>query len=282
MATITAYGGTPYNLSDVVAHNLTTGVWYGPSSTQYLILYDDLDGVAPFYGAADYFAGFNFSYVSSTDPIPVSGTITAYQASFDGVVDLQATGLHLSAVALANAAATVGTADDLALYQAQLQGADTIRGSSGNDVIQGFAGNDRLIGNGGNDLLIGGVGADTLSGGAGSDKFQFTNLNQMGNTAATRDHIADLVSTSANPGAHDTVDLSAIDANGSKAGNQAFIWDGQVSSGNHAQGHLGFHYQTISGVQHTIVEGNNNTTPGHDFQIDLVGHVVLHATDFLL
>ena len=109
--------------------------------------------------------------------------------------------------------------------------------------------------------MVGGLGADTLTGGAGSDKFQFTNLNQTGNTATTRDHITDFVSTSANPGAHDTVDLSAIDANASKAGNQAFIWDGQVTSGNHAQGHLGFHYQTIGGVQHTIVEGNNNARP---------------------
>ena len=161
--------------------------------------------------------------------------------------------------------------------------ANVITGTTGNNVLDGGAGNDTLIGNDGNDLLMGGLGADTLTGGAGSDTFQFTNLNQMGNTATTRDHITDFVSTSANPGAHDTIDLSAIDANWSRSGNQAFIWDGQVPTDNHAQGHLGFHYQTIGGVQHTIIEGNNNsTTPGHNFQIDLVGHVVLHATDFLL
>ena len=71
------------------------------------------------------------------------------------------------------------------------------------------------------------------------------------------------------------LDLSGIDANSVDAANSVFLWDGEVASGAHARGHLGFRYETVGGIQHTIVEGNtNNTLAGHNFEIDLIGHIV--------
>ena len=46
------------------------------------------------------------------------------------------------------------------------------------------------------------------------------------------------------------------------------------------------HFETIGGVQHTIIEGNVRTVGGNDttidFQIDLLGQVTLTSADFIL
>jgi hypothetical protein len=53
--------------------------------------------------------------------------------------------------------------------------------------------------------------------------------------------------------------------------------------GQLARGQPAYHYKTdASGLQHTIIEGNINANPAADFQIDLVGHLVLTASDFIL
>ena len=53
--------------------------------------------------------------------------------------------------------------------------------------------------------------------------------------------------------------------------------------GQLAGGQPGYHYETdAGGLQHTIIEGNINAYPAADFQIDLVGHLVLTASDFIL
>jgi len=140
-----------------------------------------------------------------------------------------------------------------------------------------------IIGGSGNDALTGGLGADVFTGGTGPDTFFFTNLNEMGNSASTRDQITDFVSANISTGANDVIDLSLIDANINKNGNQAFTWDGQETSGNVGQGHLGYHYEMIDGVEHTIIDGNtNNATVSHNFQIDLLGHLNLQSGDFVL
>jgi hypothetical protein len=52
-------------------------------------------------------------------------------------------------------------------------GADTIRGSSGNDILIGDGGGDLLKGASGGDTLIGGAGKDELKGANGDDTFYF-------------------------------------------------------------------------------------------------------------
>lgn len=87
-------------------------------------------------------------------------------------------------------------------------------GGSGADRIIGNEAVNRLSGNAGNDVLIGGGGADVLTGGAGADTFTFLSIADSGTNE--RDRIVDFAS------GVDRIDLSAIDANLSIAGDQAF------------------------------------------------------------
>ncbi|OKH23518.1 hypothetical protein NIES593_09845 [Hydrococcus rivularis NIES-593] len=57
-----------------------------------------------------------------------------------------------------------------------------LHGTRNNDTLQGSAGNDFLGGREGNDILIGGKGSDILVGGAGNDIFNFTSLQDAGDT----------------------------------------------------------------------------------------------------
>jgi hypothetical protein len=43
-----------------------------------------------------------------------------------------------------------------------------------------------------------------------------------------------------------------------------------------------YRFETIGGIDHTIVEGTVNATAGIDFQIALVGRIALTAADFVL
>lgn len=103
-------------------------------------------------------------------------------------------------------------------------GNDTLNGGDGNDTLDGGTGTDILNGGNGNDLLIGSAGRDTMNGGAGNDVFRFNaNIAEIGNTLTTNDIIQNFVS------GEDVIDLSAIDANTSVAGNQAFTYIGSAA-----------------------------------------------------
>jgi Ca2+-binding RTX toxin-like protein len=97
----------------------------------------------------------------------------------------------------------------------------TMYGGNGNDMLVGSTANDVLYGEDGNDKLLGYLGSDELWGGKGSDTFYFTE------TGAT-DRIGDFES------GIDKIDLSAIDANTSMAGDQAFAFIGAASFSGHA------------------------------------------------
>ncbi len=93
-------------------------------------------------------------------------------------------------------------------------GDDLIGGNAGNDTLLGGAGNDTLNGGGGADILIGGAGTDTMTGGGGADHFTFLTVGDFGQTAP--DLITDFSA------AADKIDLSALDAQYSIPGDQAF------------------------------------------------------------
>ena len=92
-------------------------------------------------------------------------------------------------------------------------GDDTLDGGDGKDALDGGAGNDTLIANAGGDRLVGGDGADTLIGGDGPDVFVFTAVSNS--AVGASDTIMGYAST-------DRIDLHAIDADSSLAGDQAF------------------------------------------------------------
>ena len=96
-------------------------------------------------------------------------------------------------------------------------GNDTLDGGLGNDTLYGGDGRDCLLGGGGNDILCGGSGVeDTLTGGAGSDTFTF------GSEEANEMYAAVIMDFNASEG--DRIDLSAIDANTTQVGDQAFTF----------------------------------------------------------
>ena len=104
---------------------------------------------------------------------------------------------------------------------------DRITGNAGNDALLGGTGNDRIKGNAGNDKLTGGAGADDLWGGEGADTFIFKSVGDSTPKVSERDTIFDFSVQQS-----DKINLSAIDANTLKGGNQAFEFIGtQAFSG---------------------------------------------------
>jgi len=136
--------------------------------------------------------------------------------------------------------------------------ANQLVGNAGNDTLNGLAGNDRLVGGAGKDMLTGGVGADT---------FVFNTLQESGK-GATRDVITDFVS------GVDTLQLSAIDANTTIAGNQAFNWAGAQASA--------YSVWSVQSGNSRIVRGDTNGDGVFDFEIQLGGVSHLTANDFIL
>lgn len=108
-------------------------------------------------------------------------------------------------------------------------GVDDLRGGSGQDNLEGGNGDDQLHGGGSNDVLDGGAGADQLwgdggydqiTGGAGQDHFSFVDGEWL--TSGGYATLLDFHSSSGAGPDDDLLDLSAIDANATAFGDQAF------------------------------------------------------------
>ncbi|WP_210485072.1 family 16 glycosylhydrolase [Microvirga antarctica] len=184
--------------------------------------------------------------------------------------------------------------------------AETLRGTGNNDWLDGGGGHDRLFGGNGNDTLsggsdvdtlgagssdasfaraaspsgaagndrlIGGNGADKLIGGRGADSFVYTSLKDSTVAKTGRDSIWDF---SAKQG--DKVDLSALDANTGRDGNQAFSFIGK-SAFHQKAGEL--RYDKIS-AQNSIVYGDVNGDGVADFAIHVKGSLAIAKGYFIL
>lgn len=163
-------------------------------------------------------------------------------------------------------------------------GVDTIRnvenvqGNSGNDRLTGNAGANMLLGGAGADTLSGGAGADTLNGGAGrdvmfggvdSDRDVFV-FRAVADSArgVSRDVIHDFVS------GVDVLDLSGIDANTARSGDQAFVFGGTTPLANGVW--------TVASGADLIVSADANGDRIADFEVLLVGVSSVVAGDFIL
>lgn len=152
-------------------------------------------------------------------------------------------------------------------------GSDTVIGSSGADLIHGDgsdaggagsfdslsggAGNDTLDGGAGGDLLTGGAGADMLIGGDDGDVFIFLKLSDS--AGAKADLITDLTND-------DLIDLSAIDADATHGGNQAFHL---ATKFTHHAGELVLAYS--AGTDQTLLRGDVDGDGTADFQVRISG-----------
>ncbi|MDQ0463381.1 Ca2+-binding RTX toxin-like protein [Caulobacter ginsengisoli] len=150
---------------------------------------------------------------------------------------------------------------------------NTMTGNGGNNSLDGQGGDDILKGLGGNDIIIGGTGADILVGGAGADTFvvrqESVRQSHLGGTLEV-DTINDLTA-----GQGDRLDLSAIDADASTAGDQAFHLVAGFTS------HAGEMTLSFAGGVTTLqldVDGDGNT----DYRMKITGDVRLDSGGWIL
>ncbi|MBV1691089.1 VCBS domain-containing protein [Novosphingobium sp. G106] len=161
------------------------------------------------------------------------------------------------------------TGDDV-LYSNDNNQSEMLFGLGGNDTLFGMAGNDQLFGGDGNDVLNGGGGIDALTGGTGADRFVFNAITDS--TVANPDTILDFQEGVAG----ELIDLSAIDARTTVAGDQAFL--GVANSTTVTANSINWF---VSGGD-TFIQGDVNGNNVADFAIKLAGIHVLAASNFVL
>lgn len=141
-------------------------------------------------------------------------------------------------------------------------GDDRLRGDGGSDLLFGEAGNDRLNGGAGRDSLRGGIGddrltggaeGDTLSGGDGADVFVY---KRAGHSTLSRTDVIEGFDAPGQ-GAGDRFDLSAIDADMTRPGNQSFTF-GSTRAGGLSVTERG---------EDTLVRGNVDSDKGYEFAV---------------
>ena len=152
-------------------------------------------------------------------------------------------------------------------------GGNRFSGGAGHDRLVGRGGIDRLEGQGGRDVLIGGTGGDLLTGGDGADHFIFKELRHSTTQPGKSDTITDFTA------GRDKIDLEALDANSTLAGDQAFVL---VTTGRFS-GQAG----EVRVVQDTpsnrmLIEVDVDGNAKADFQLQLSGFHTLSTTDFIL
>jgi Ca2+-binding RTX toxin-like protein len=209
-------------------------------------------------------------------------TVTVIATDARGASDAQTLTVSVTDVVGVNRTGTT-SADTMTGTSEQ----DTLNGGWGNDVINGLGGNDSLFGdlgndtlNGGdgNDMLDGGSGRDVMTGGAGADIFRFDATGDSGTSSSSRDVITDFQR------GVDRIDLSLIDANSSifAWGDQAFTLRAGAGAGFTGAAQLRYAFETVGGVEYTVIYGNTNALSSADFSIALVGRHELTAADFIL
>lgn len=144
-------------------------------------------------------------------------------------------------------------------------GANTLIGNGAANLLRGLRGNDSLDGGAGNDTLSGGAGADQLTGGAGADVFVFDRLSTS--TVGAPDMIRGFGGAGSAGG--DRIDLSDLDANTGRAGDQGF------SLGANGAGSLDVSDQGGD----TLIRGDVDGAAGYDFAI-LIRDGATRAADY--
>jgi Ca2+-binding RTX toxin-like protein len=157
--------------------------------------------------------------------------------------------------------------------QGSAYGDDNLAGNGGNNVILGEAGADTLNGRGGSDALRGGLGADILTGGAGNDVFEFTAVNQRGDTI--NDFSSSVV------GNNDSLRFLASEFGGGLIAGQALAANQfQASSASTAAtASVRFIYDTDDGILR--YDANGSAAGGLLTIATLSGAATLTAADFV-
>ncbi len=167
---------------------------------------------------------------------------------------------------------------------------DRMFGEDGDDALYGLEGNDLLDGGAGVDIIVGGLGTDTILGGAGAD-WMALGLNTAGTAGdGAADIVRFLAPSESTLTAMDAVvnfetgldrlDLSAIDANTTLAGDQAFTL-GALAAGQAGR----LQITTPAGQGWTLVQADVDGDGAADLTVIVygaTGQAMLTAGDFVL
>jgi Ca2+-binding RTX toxin-like protein len=150
-------------------------------------------------------------------------------------------------------------------------GNNQLSGQGGNDTLQGEGGTDVLKGGSGKDILNGGPGHDMLYGGPGPDRFDFNNVNESA-VGLHHDAVQDFSEAQ-----QDRIDLTGIDANTHKVGNQPFHFIGAGHFSSNVAHHVCGELRYANHLLQSDVNGDGKP----DFEIH-VNLATLVKSDFLL
>lgn len=168
-----------------------------------------------------------------------------------------------------------GSGDDGLFGQ---KGDDWLHGEKGKDGLEGGKGKDLLRGGKGNDILNGGKGADNLHGDKGrdllkggkdaaADLFIFNKASDSPKGTTKRDKVLDF------DRGEDFIDISGIDANSSKGGNQSFAFSEAGSAPNAVW--------VVDKGSNLLLRGDTDGDGRADFEIFLRGVATLGADDIV-
>lgn len=186
--------------------------------------------------------------------------IEALNAGLDHVrasVAFSLAGQHIENLTLTSKNAISGTGNSLA------------------NRIMGDSASNRLSGATGNDMLTGGGGRDVLTCGAGADAFRYLALSDSGIMLNRADQLVDFSSAQG-----DRIDLSALDANSTLGGDQAFSFIEGADFGIDATGQLRFDFD--ADLNAAMLYASTDADDGPEFAVLLRGESSLSAGDFIL
>ncbi len=266
MAKLTWTATRGFDLRDYDFSLLFDGTNTIATSQRYTVDYSDYYN-GSYYSARDEFRGSGFVY--DYYGVPAGGTIKSY-ARYEGGLRIGILdGVKISVTSMVKAASTFSTSDDYSLMKKALAGNDVITGGSWADRLEGFGGKDKLTGGLDGDKLYGGTGADTFIYKRTLDSFAY--VDESGKLPSM-DAIFDFSSRQ-----KDKLDLRKIDANESRAGNNAFTFIGKAGFHDKA-GEL--RYEKVRGGIH--VEGDTDGDGYADLTVFLKGVAALSKGDFYL
>ena len=161
-------------------------------------------------------------------------------------------------------------------------GPDVLVGQSGNDTLNGGGGDDLQIGGGGADSIDGGTGGDNIHGGEGADLLR----GGTGNDVFVYEAISDSTQLDTDvildfENSRDKIDLSLIDADAAKPGDQAFLWGGAVAgrpAAGSAEGKIV--YWTQNGLTFIQADATGDGLP--PLELMLSGTHTMGPADFIL
>jgi Peptidase M10 serralysin C terminal/RTX calcium-binding nonapeptide repeat (4 copies) len=180
-------------------------------------------------------------------------------------------GIDLASYGGTSAAVTVdlrGDAPGDTDTAAQGAATDTLVGIEG---AVGGSGADRFFGDAQANLFRGNTGKDTATGGGGRDLYDYNLVGDSPVGSATRDVVTDFA-----PGVDD-LDLSGIDADATRAGDQAFRFVGAAGLGT-TSGAVGY----FSSGGNTVVRASTDADGTAELGIQLTGLKNLTVDDFYL